>query len=367
MLLKAAPRVGGQALHHDGETAVDAAVRLCAHLDGGVLPIQGPPGAGKTFTGAHMICELVRLGMTVGITANSHKVIRNLINEAIKLADEKGIDLHCCQKLDEIEDPQPRLSFAKRSEDLDAALGTSAQVGGGTAWHWTREEVFERVDVLFVDQAAQMCLADVVAVSQAARTLVLIGDPQQLDQPRQGSHPDGTDVSALDHILAGERGVEDGRKLQARHAGGQNCAGMQLPEWHRLPAQLWKQQCVLQIFFGIIVARLVGERRVSQYIWDFEFSAVVGQRMLHLERCGRIDNDISFAHAIEYWLKDISFQIAGQARRVRYCSAEATVKCACLCPWIVRGDKVCESDCLGATPRGPPNGHRRLLPGCTVS
>ncbi|GAB4511528.1 MAG: TM0106 family RecB-like putative nuclease [Roseibium sp.] len=207
LLLRLPPRVGGEALHHDGETTVDAAVRLGGHLNGGVLPIQGPPGAGKTYTGAHMICELVRLGKTVGITANSHKVIRNLIDEVIKLADEQGIDLHCCQKPDEIEDAQPRLTFAKRSEDLDAALGTTAHVGGGTAWHWSREEAFESVDVLFVDEAAQMSLADVVAVSQAARTIVLIGDPRQLDQPRQGSHPDGTDVSALDHILAGEQTI----------------------------------------------------------------------------------------------------------------------------------------------------------------
>jgi superfamily I DNA and/or RNA helicase len=67
--------------------------------------------------------------------------------------------------------------------------------------------------VLFVDEAAQVCLADVLAVSQAAKTLVLIGDPQQLDQPRQGSHPDGTDVSALDHILAGEQTIPPDKGL----------------------------------------------------------------------------------------------------------------------------------------------------------
>ncbi len=81
-----------------------AALRLCGHLAGGMLPIQGPPGAGKTFTGAQMICELVRQGKTVGITANSHKVIRNLIDETIKAADEQGIDLQCCHKADEVED-----------------------------------------------------------------------------------------------------------------------------------------------------------------------------------------------------------------------------------------------------------------------
>jgi uncharacterized protein len=207
LLLRERPRVGGEPLHREGETIVEAAVRLCAHLAGGILPIQGPPGAGKTFTGARMICELVRRGKTVGITANSHKVIRNLIDETIKAADEMGIDLQCCQKADEVEDPQHRLTFAKSNEDLFAALRGDAAVGGGTAWLWSRPEAFETVDVLFVDEAAQMSLANVLAVSQAAKTVVLIGDPQQLDQPMQGSHPEGTDVSALDHILGGERTI----------------------------------------------------------------------------------------------------------------------------------------------------------------
>ena len=77
LLLREKPRLGGQPLHREKETTVEAAVRLCEHLAPGILPIQGPPGAGKTFTGARMICELVRLGKKVGITANSHKVIRD--------------------------------------------------------------------------------------------------------------------------------------------------------------------------------------------------------------------------------------------------------------------------------------------------
>lgn len=207
LLLRASPRVSGQPLHHEGETTVEAAVRLCEHLAGGILPIQGPPGAGKTFTGARMICELVRRGKTVGITANSHKVIRNLIDATIEAADEHGIELHCCHKADTVEEPQHRLSFAKRSEDLIAALGNGVSVGGGTAWLWARPDAFDTVDVLFVDEAAQMSLANVLAVSQAAKAVVLIGDPQQLDQPTQGSHPDGTGVSALYHILAGEQTI----------------------------------------------------------------------------------------------------------------------------------------------------------------
>jgi hypothetical protein len=207
LLVKEGPRVGGEPLHRVGETTVQAAVRLCGHLAGGILPIQGPPGAGKTFTGARMICELVRRGKKVGITANSHKVIRNLIDATIEAADELGMELQCCQKADEVEDPQHRLIFASSNQDFFAALGGGVSVGGGTAWLWSRPDALEMVDALFVDEAAQMSLANVLAVSQAAKTVVLIGDPQQLDQPTQGSHPEGTDASALDHILHGERTI----------------------------------------------------------------------------------------------------------------------------------------------------------------
>jgi predicted RecB family nuclease len=213
LLLREAPRVGGQLLHQQGETTVEGAVRLCEHLAGGILPIQGPPGAGKTFTGARMICELVRRGKTIGVTANSHKVIRNLLDAVIKAASQHDVRLHCCQKADEWEEARHCLSFAEKSEDLIAELGRTVSVGGGTAWLWSRPDARESVDVLFVDEAAQMSLADVLAVSQAAKTVVLIGDPQQLDQPTQSSHPDGTDVSALDHILAGEKTIPSDKGL----------------------------------------------------------------------------------------------------------------------------------------------------------
>ena len=190
LLLRESPRVGGELLHRAGETPVDAAVRLCKHLEGGILPIQGPPGAGKTFTAARMICELVRLGKKVGITANSHKVIRHLIDKTIEEADKLGVELQCCQKADENEMAQHRLSFAKSSENLFTALKSGAAVGGGTAWLWSLPDALEAVDVLFVDEAAQMSLANVLAVSHAAKTVVLVGDPQQLDQPMQGSHPE---------------------------------------------------------------------------------------------------------------------------------------------------------------------------------
>ena len=93
------------------------------------------------------------------------------------------------------------------------ALRRGVQVVGGTAWLWSREEYFEAVDVLFVDEAGQMSLANVLAVSQAAKNVVLLGDPQQLEQPVKGSHPDGAAVSALEHLLAGEKTISPDKGL----------------------------------------------------------------------------------------------------------------------------------------------------------
>jgi uncharacterized protein len=213
LLLRREPRVGGKPLTREGESPLDSALRLCAHLDGGVLPIQGPPGAGKTYVGANMIVELVRLGKTVGVTANSHKVIRNLIDAAIKRAKEIGLAIDCRLKAAEVEPAQPHLSFARSNADLLSDLGNGTQVGGGTSWLWSRTDAVDTLDVLFVDEAAQMSLANVLAVSPAARTVVLIGDPQQLDQPMQGSHPEGTDVSALDHILEDHKTISADKGL----------------------------------------------------------------------------------------------------------------------------------------------------------
>jgi superfamily I DNA and/or RNA helicase len=92
-----------------------------------------------------------------------------------------------------------------------------AQVAAGTVWLWAREEFFESVDVLFVDEAGQLTLPDVLAVSPAAESLVLLGDPQQLGQPLQGSHPEGTDVSALEHLLDGRKTIRSEQGLFLDH------------------------------------------------------------------------------------------------------------------------------------------------------
>ena len=213
LLLRRRPRIGGQPIQLYGEPALDAALRVAPGIESGLFPIQGPPGSGKTHTGARMICALVKAGKTVGVTANSHKVIRNLLDMVVEAGAEMGVDVRCIQKSSEMEPDQPQLRFAKNNADLLEAIGNGSNVAGGTAWVWASPEAVLAVDVLFIDEAAQMALPNVLAASQAATSIVLLGDPQQLDQPVLGSHPEGTGVSALHHILDDQKTIAADRGL----------------------------------------------------------------------------------------------------------------------------------------------------------
>jgi predicted RecB family nuclease len=212
-LLRAAPpRLAiGTPWRLDGEPSVDRAERLALALDGGVLPVQGPPGSGKTYAGARLICALVRAGRRVGVTATSHKVIRHLLDRVVEVAREQALTVRCVQKVSEVSpEPSPHVVETEKNQDVLAALaGRQCEVAGGTAWLWSRPELAASVDVLVVDEAGQMSLANVVAAAQAARGVILLGDPQQLEQPLQGSHPEGTAVSALHHVLGGHQTIPD--------------------------------------------------------------------------------------------------------------------------------------------------------------
>lgn len=179
-----------------GESAVHAVLRVGRSLSGEVLAVQGPPGAGKTTVGAELIRALLDAGLRVGVTAQSHAVVGNLLKcvgrPALQRCDE---DQHC---------GDAQVAMAGSTAQVVAALeqGTHNLVGG-SAWLWAHEAMAGRVDVLVVDEAGQFSLANAVAVSRAARSMVLLGDPQQLAQPSQAVHPPGADASALGHLLGG--------------------------------------------------------------------------------------------------------------------------------------------------------------------
>ena len=221
-----------------GETPLAAVRRVAPRLNRSVLPVQGPPGSGKTHTGARMILDLLADGKRVGVTANSHKVISNLLAAVCDAADgpsvENGrtggesdgrpvrqapVELRGIQKANAGDGcPDERIVQAGSNAEVAEALAAGdANLAGGTAWLWAREEIANAVDVLVIDEAGQMSLANTLAVCQAAGSLVLLGDPRQLDQPIQGVHPPGADVSALGHLLGESATVDPSRGVFLDH------------------------------------------------------------------------------------------------------------------------------------------------------
>lgn len=153
-----------------------------------------------------MICRLIGSGKKVGVTATSHKVIRNLLDAVGKAAKKAGVSVKGAHRKgdgdgEDAEDAPTVAVLGSNEDALDALQSGEANVLGGTAWLWARPEFAGAVDVLFVDEAGQMALANVLAVSRAAQSVVLLGDPQQLEQPLKGSHPVGVNASALQHVL----------------------------------------------------------------------------------------------------------------------------------------------------------------------
>jgi len=206
LLLRRRPRAGqmsGDALRQASESNLDAARRIATRLDATVLPIQGPPGSGKTYIGARMIVALIRAGKKVGVTATSHKVIVNLLDDVCRAAREEGVTFRGVQKADPERGCQDdSIECAPKNEQVEEALeGGEVDLAAGTVWLWARDGMQGKLDVLFVDEAGQMSLANVLAASGAADSIVLLGDPKQLEQPTQGAHPPGTGVAALEHLV----------------------------------------------------------------------------------------------------------------------------------------------------------------------
>ena len=195
---------------------VDAALSLGRSY----LFVQGPPGSGKTWQGARMAVALMKEGKRVGVTSLSHKAIHNMLRAIQHEAERQGFAFRGARRAREADEAEtaPSIPFIESSDDADVCADPSYQLVAGTAWAFTRETVDIRVaekplDVLFVDEAGQLSLADVLAVGTAACSLVLLGDPNQLPQVSQGSHPEGSGLSVLEHLLGDDETVPPDRGL----------------------------------------------------------------------------------------------------------------------------------------------------------
>ena len=211
------PRIAG---HETGAPLVDPAdaadpARLLAAtvdavrgLERSWLCVQGPPGAGKTYTLARVISALIDDGRTVGVSSNSHAAIDNVLAAVERFRAGSGgapfLGLKNGGGGGPYESPldEPMVvpyRKSKRGIDPDAVLF------GGTAW-WFCADDGPRVDTLVVDEAGQVSLGHLVGTAAAASNVVLVGDPRQLAQPVKGAHPRGSDRSCLEHVI-GERAV----------------------------------------------------------------------------------------------------------------------------------------------------------------
>jgi predicted RecB family nuclease len=204
LLCRATPDVGqapGSPLVNAGETIEQALPRLALALNGDVLAIQGPPGSGKTHQAALVILELVRRGKRVGVTANSHEVCKGVLAKVHALGNGQARMLH----YEEADEAAGAAGYTiDKPKDLPAQLQRGElDVVSGTAWLWSQPAYAAALDCLIIDEAGQFSLANALAVAHAARNLILVGDPAQLEQPQKGVHPSGADVSVLGHVVGG--------------------------------------------------------------------------------------------------------------------------------------------------------------------
>lgn len=209
ILRREPPRLAGGARLPD--TDAPAIEEMCAAtlaLDRTALVVQGPPGTGKTYRGARMVVAALRAGKRVGLTAQSHAAIQNLLAAVEDHADEIGFAFRGVYKGDGYETLDGLVECVTVNEATEGDFDLVA----GTAWLFAREAHCERLDLLVVDEAGQFALADAALAAMCARDVVLLGDQQQLAQVTQAEHPGGSGVSVLEHLL-------DGRDTVARDRG----------------------------------------------------------------------------------------------------------------------------------------------------
>ena len=194
---------------------------LAVALDHTHLFVQGPPGSGKTYRGARLITALIRAGKRVGVASQSHKAIHNLLDEVERAAAEEGLTFQGLKQGEEYDgrfiQPGVREQFTEPEFALIA----------GTSWLFTREELDGTLDVLVIDEAGQISLADALAMGTSARAIILLGDPLQLAQVSQGVHPPGSGASVLEHLLAEHGTIPEDRGIfltQTRRMHPEVCA-----------------------------------------------------------------------------------------------------------------------------------------------
>ncbi|MFO8646149.1 TM0106 family RecB-like putative nuclease [Legionella pneumophila] len=203
---KSIPRINGHnpgqpiAPSHDPKQRLNEIIQAVINLNNSYLTIQGPPGAGKTYTGKHLIAELIKRGKKVGISSTSHKAINNLLISTAQYCHKEGITGYfaCASNTDPAIDD---LKISVLENKYIAGFLQAGCVVGTTAWGFSRDDLENAFDYLFIDEAGQVSVANLIAMSKSTSNIILMGDQMQLGQPSQGSHPEDSGLSILDYLL----------------------------------------------------------------------------------------------------------------------------------------------------------------------
>ncbi len=204
LLLRRTPNLSGQPLPEGQEGQLESAIiDAVFKLNNSTLAIQGPPGSGKTYLASRAIRALQAAGKKVGVVANSHSAVENLLLACF----EAGVPPEAIAKRRNSKDrgrntnPWEPIKDS-RAVEVFKAKQRSGFVVGGTAWNLTSDSFIALdLDYVFIDEAAQFSLVDAIGVGVATKNLVLLGDPMQLTQVVQAVHPGGVDNSALGHYM----------------------------------------------------------------------------------------------------------------------------------------------------------------------
>jgi len=206
-------RTSGMPIVPEGSVRLADISGAISSLDSSYLFIQGPPGSGKTYTACHAILELMQNGRRIGVMSNSHKAINNLLMKVEDGATERGLDFRGIKKSTAGQEDSFLRGTIIRDVVNNNEIDPTADLIAGTAWLFSRLELDQALDYLFIDEAGQVSIANVVAAGLSARNLVLIGDQMQLSQPIQGVHPRESGQSALDYLLQGSATVSPNRGI----------------------------------------------------------------------------------------------------------------------------------------------------------
>jgi len=204
MLRRTAPRLAGrkpgEAVISLSEDLVSGAIRAVRDLDESSLIIQGPPGTGKTYTTARAITALLQDGKRVAVSSNSHKAINNLLKGVSKRCEEVGFELNGLKRASKGDPESVFKGYGVISVGASEDVRPSHQLVGATAFELAKHGA-NTFDYLFVDEAGQVSLGNLLAMAGCAKNLVLVGDQMQLPQPVQGVHPGETGLSSMDYCM----------------------------------------------------------------------------------------------------------------------------------------------------------------------